>query len=253
MSFPKFHTFNQKSRQSAAMPRSTPNIIFITGTDTGVGKTVLSALLLRHLQVRGVDVLGMKPFCSGSTSDVDTLYRIMNGKLAKRVINPFYFPEPVAPLTSARLHRRKVTLAAVKRKIEAVANRCECLVVEGAGGIFVPLGEHFSVADLVLEVASRIIVVSRNRLGTINHTVLTVRALQQMYRDHGRNLPDLKVALMHPPRADASTDSNGNILCELLDPCPVENVVFLGRNPLSLQAIDQNQKKYSKTLARLLE
>lgn len=95
-------------------------LIFITGTDTGVGKTLLTGLLLHHLRHSGVHSLAMKPFCSGGTSDVDLLYGLQDGELSRPEINPFYFREPIAPLLASRIHRRPVRLPDVIKKIERV-------------------------------------------------------------------------------------------------------------------------------------
>src|SRR5882724_997479 len=100
-----------------------PRIIFITGTDTGVGKTLLTALLLQHLLDSGVEALAMKPFCSGGREDVDLLQAIQNSRLPDDAINPFYFAEPVAPLVAARKARRRISLAQVLQKVRAVEAR----------------------------------------------------------------------------------------------------------------------------------
>src|SRR5579859_28442 len=85
-------------------------IIFVTGTDTGVGKTVLMGLLLAHLRRRGAAAFALKPFCSGSRRDVQLLHALQNRELQAGEINPFYFPEPVAPVASARQPGRGVQL-----------------------------------------------------------------------------------------------------------------------------------------------
>ena len=86
--------------------------IFVTGTDTGVGKTLLTGLLVAHLLNSGKRAIALKPFCSGGMDDVEFLYAMQGGAVAREEINPFYFPEPVAPLVSARLHRRRIRLEA---------------------------------------------------------------------------------------------------------------------------------------------
>ena len=84
--------------------------IFITGTDTGVGKTVLTGLLLHHLREKGVRALAMKPFCSGSRRDVKLLKALQNSELTDDEINPYYFKEAVAPLVAARMHHKIIQL-----------------------------------------------------------------------------------------------------------------------------------------------
>src|SRR5258705_9807549 len=85
-------------------------IIFVTGTDTGVGKTLLTGLLLHHLRTEGCHALAMKPFCSGGRGDVEFLHALQDGELSEREINPFYFHEPVAPLLAARKNARAIHL-----------------------------------------------------------------------------------------------------------------------------------------------
>src|SRR5438477_7771150 len=88
------------------LPDMRSKIIFITGTDTGVGKTVLTACLLDHLLKSGVDAIAMKPFCSGNREDVELFQAIQEHRLSDAAINPFYFADPVAPLVAARKERR---------------------------------------------------------------------------------------------------------------------------------------------------
>src|SRR5271165_6767216 len=147
------------------------NIIFITGTDTGVGKTLLAGLLLHHLRQSGARALAMKPFCSGGLADVRLLQSLQPGELSDRVMNPFYFKQPVAPLVAAAT-RPAIRPGEVLKKIRLVATRCDCLIIEGSGGLLVPLGSGFTVADLIAGLDGRVVVVARNRLGTINHTLL---------------------------------------------------------------------------------
>src|SRR5215212_7683018 len=108
-------------------------MIFITGTDTGVGKTLLTGLLLHHLRRSGQSALAMKPFCSGSLGDVKLLHQLQEGALSLDQINPFYFAEPLAPLVAARRERRRITMAQVLTTINRVAKRCDVLLIEGSG------------------------------------------------------------------------------------------------------------------------
>jgi dethiobiotin synthetase len=221
-------------------------IIFITGTDTGVGKTLLTGLLLQHLRRNGCHALAMKPFCSGGRMDVDLLHAVQEAELTPDEINPFHFSEPVAPLVAARKHHRSIRLQEVLRRIGNCVQRCECLLVEGAGGLLVPLGEGYNVADLITRLNCEVIVVSRNRLGTINHTLLTVRALQRA------GINAIKVVLMSVGSGDESSPSNPLILAELLGRVPVLPVGFLGRNPLRPEAVKARQKIVEKILAAIL-
>ena len=221
-------------------------IIFITGTDTGIGKTLLTGLLLHHLRQSGCHALAMKPFCSGSRADTEFLHAVQDGDLTLDEITPFFFAEPLAPLVAARKHHRSIRLPQVLRRIRRVADRCQCLLIEGIGGLLVPLGEGFTVRDLIAKLGCEVIVVARNRLGTINHTILTVDALQRI------EILGLKAVLMSSREGDFSARSNRRILAEWLAPVPVVPVGFLGRNPVRLEALKKSEKKIKKTLARIL-
>jgi dethiobiotin synthetase len=233
-------------------------IFFVTGTDTEVGKTVLTALLLRHLRQQGCRALALKPFCSGSRKDVTLLRSLQENELTVDEINPAYFPEPVAPLVAARKHQRQLRMTGAVDHIHTVARRCDVLLVEGAGGLLVPIAKGFTILDLIARLHCRVIVVARNKLGTINHTLLTVRALQSRKVVSRSSQPTLlsaltKVVLMNHSSRDASCGSNSTILREFLAPVPLITFPFLGRNCRALSAIKRNEKKFQKTLARILE
>src|SRR5438445_2793156 len=160
-------------------------------------------MLLCHLRRRGVDALAMKPFCSGGRKDVELIQALQHHALPDEEVNPFYFPEPLAPLVAARKQRRKISLSQVLRSIERVETRCERVIIEGSGGVLVPLGEGFSVADLIAKLHCEIVVVARNRVGTINHTLLAIKSLQHVTNQR------IKIILMGQKRQDLSAFSNG--------------------------------------------
>jgi len=218
--------------------------LFVTGTDTGVGKTVFTGLLVRHLRTTGLHALAIKPFCSGSRADVRLLRAMQDNELTEDEINPFYFPEPIAPLVSARQRKRLISLVEVVRRIKAIAVRCEGLLIEGSGGLLVPLGEKYLVSDLIKRLDCEVVVVSRNRLGTINHTLLTVGALKRL------GVKKIAVALMETGKKDASAKTNGRVLRELLKPIQLYGVEFLGKNASKSGVFKNSHRKVKKTLAR---
>ena len=179
----------------------TQRVIFITGTDTGVGKTVLTALLLIHAQagVKGT-VAALKPFCSGGRDDAQLLCDLQEGQLTLDQVNPFHFPEPLSPSTAARLAGREITLHETLAAIRRV--KADLLLIEGAGGLLAPLGEHFTALDLIKELRAQVIIAAANRLGVINHTSLTLDALP------ATSLPTVKIALISTPRVDLSSNHN---------------------------------------------
>lgn len=223
--------------------RRSGKIIFVTGTDTGVGKTIFTGLLVNHLRANGVHALAMKPFCSGSRADVKLLRAMQDAELTKEEINPFYFPEPVAPLISARRHKRLISLGEVVQRIKKIAARCECLLIEGSGGLLVPLGENFLVSDVIQRLRCDVIVVARNQLGTINHTLLTTNALKRF------GVKNISVVLMGTSKKDVSVEKNGEVLREFLQGMRVVEVGFLGKKANEIGVLKKTVKKLKKTLA----
>jgi dethiobiotin synthetase len=220
-------------------------IIFITGTDTGVGKTLFTGLLLHHLRKSGCHALAIKPFCSADRADAKFLRAVQDKELELDEINPFYFSEPVAPLVAARQRRRTIRLPEVLRRIKGIAARCEWLLVEGSGGLFVPLGRGYSVGELIRRLDCEVIVIARNRLGTLNHTLLTVSALKHLGRRR------IQVVLMTRRQTDLSSATNKQILGELLAPNRVYAIEFLGKNASKSGSLEEKCKKVKKTLARI--
>jgi dethiobiotin synthetase len=223
------------------------SVIFITGTDTGVGKTVLTGLLLRHLRLRGCHALAMKPFCSGGLGDARALRRALGNQLTLAEICPFAFQEPLAPLVAARKQRRVVRIENVTERIASLAGRCDVLLVEGAGGLLTPLGEGFAALDLIDQLRCETVLVAANQLGVINHTLLTVRALNEV-----RTL-GVQTVLMDTGTLDGSAGSNERILREMLAPRTLIRVQSLGHTPLGTNNMQRNVKKTQKSIARLLD
>lgn len=199
---------------------------------------------MHHLRSTGCHALAMKPFCSGGRGDVRLLRAMQDAELTEAEINPFYFPEPVAPLVSTRKHKRVIGLNEVVRRIRELAARCECLLIEGSGGLLVPLAEDHFVSDVIRRLDCEVIVVSRNRLGTLNHTLLTTAALKNLAVKH------ITVALMAVNKSDPSCATNGQILSEFLAPVPVLEIEFLGKNASKIGVLKKSSKKLKKTLAQ---
>jgi dethiobiotin synthetase len=227
--------------------RASAKTIFVTGTDTGAGKTLLAALMLYHLRQTDCHAFAMKPFCSGGREDVVLLSSLQNHELPMEEINPFYFAEPVAPLVAARMHRRIVGLNEVWDRVERVKTKCDWLVIEGSGGVMVPLGEGYTVLDLVVRLRCPVVVAARNKLGVINHTILTVRAMQAV------GIKSIAVGLMGCRRRDRSAQSNERTLKELLSPISVLNIPFLGEGAARPAAVKRNYKNIKKTIALLAD
>ena len=185
-------------------------IIVITGTDTGVGKTVLTAWLAAHLRAQGASVAALKPICSGGRDDARALYRALGGALTLDEINPWHFRAPLAPLLAARKERRRVQLKEVIAHIRSIARRFDIVLVEGAGGLLSPLGENFSTRDWITALRAEAIVVGSNQLGVANHLRLTLEALP------ARAAAGAKIVLMSPPRPTAASRTNPELIKEFI-------------------------------------
>jgi len=151
---------------------------FVTGTDTGVGKTVVACALVRGLRGLGRNVGGMKPIetgvGSGGPLDALALRAAAGGLDPLDDVCPQQFALPAAPTVAAAAEGRRVDLAAIEAAFDRLARRHEGLVVEGAGGLLVPAAGAMTMADLAAHFALPLLVVARASLGTINHTRLTL-------------------------------------------------------------------------------
>jgi dethiobiotin synthetase len=160
--------------------------IFVTGTDTGVGKTIVTAVLARHLKRLGVSVAVMKPVESGVTdptragADASLLQWAAETDEPTELIAPYRFKAPLAPDQAAKLEQRNISLAVITDAARQLSNRHQLTLIEGAGGLMVPLAGGLLIADLIKQLGAELLVVTRPDLGTINHTLLTVHAARSM-------------------------------------------------------------------------
>lgn len=159
--------------------------IFIAGTDTGVGKTVVAAALSIALTRQGFRVGVMKPIETGvpltrpSQSDAARLRQAAGCQVSLDTISPYQFSQPVAPITAAQQGGRAISLALLARQYRQLAQHYDWMVVEGVGGVLVPISATIDVADLISRFNLPTVVVGRSSLGGINHARLTIEALRQ--------------------------------------------------------------------------
>jgi len=159
--------------------------LFITGTDTGVGKTQVSLAVLHALRARGERVVGMKPVASGCTltaagwrnDDASALQAASAPRPDYHLINPFALPDATAPTIAAAHAGMTVSLAPIVAAYRGLADEADRVVVEGVGGWLAPLGEGFEQADLVRALDLDVVLVVAMRLGCLNHARLTARAI----------------------------------------------------------------------------
>ena len=220
-------------------------VILITGTDTGAGKTVLTGLLLAHLRAAGIHALAMKPFCTGPRDDAELLCELQDQEVPLDHVNPFHFSLPVAPSVAARAAKRTVSLDRALRAIRFLQDRCDTLLIEGVGGLFVPLGEKYMIADLIGALRCPVLVAARNKLGVINHALLTIRALEN------QKIDTTTLVLMSDKSPDVSAKTNGRILAECLKSNRIESVPFLVGDLQRARVIRKHAVRQKKLLARI--
>lgn len=158
---------------------------FVTGTDTGVGKTLVAGALLHKLARRGLRVVGMKPVAAGArwrdgawrNDDVELLAAAGNVTAPRDVVCPYLLPQAVAPHIAASLAGVRLQLPTILRAYQGLRAQADAVIVEGVGGFRVPLGEDFDSADLARELALPVVLVVGLRLGCLNHAALTAEAI----------------------------------------------------------------------------
>jgi len=160
--------------------------IFITGTDTGVGKTLISGAIAAALSKRGIDVGVMKPVESGCSrskdklipSDAIFLKQFSGSQDDLDLINPYRLEHPLAPATAAEMEGVKIELKRVEDAYERMESNHDLMLVEGAGGLLVPLNDSLLIVDLIKSLHLPALVIACSSLGTINHTLLTLRTAE---------------------------------------------------------------------------
>lgn len=165
--------------------------VFITGTDTGIGKTIITTGLIAALQEAGYDIGGMKPFQSGAyrednkllAPDVEVMLKYTRLNDSYELLNPVRLKPALAPNVAAEIEDEEIELNRVETAYQKLQEQYQGLVVEGAGGLMVPLTDDFLIPDLIKLLDLPIIIVARPSLGTINHTLLTVKTARNLGLD----------------------------------------------------------------------
>jgi dethiobiotin synthetase len=152
--------------------------LFLTGTDTNVGKTYVATRLVRALRKAGLDCVGMKPICCGDREDSEALHLAGEGAIALNDVNPVWLRAPAAPYAAAMIENRTVDLSLIRETFARLRAAHGSLIVEGVGGWRVPITRDFFVSDLATEMGLPVAIVVANRLGALNHTLLTVEAVR---------------------------------------------------------------------------
>jgi len=159
---------------------------FVTGTDTGVGKTVITAALAMCLRKRGIDVGVMKPIASGipqktgfKSSDVSLLCGAAGITDSEEMINPIFLPIPTSPYDATKILNIPIDTPLIFEKFQKLLKIHQMLLIEGIGGIMTPIAKDFFVADMIKTMRLDTIVVTRSTLGTLNHSIMTLRMCQE--------------------------------------------------------------------------
>lgn len=192
---------------------------FITGTDTGVGKTRIATALLHALSVRGLKTVGMKPVAAGAhdeagtlmNEDVTALKRASSIAAPHALVNPYCFAPAIAPHLAAAEAGVTIDLGHITAACARLLELADIVVVEGAGGFCVPLGPHLDMADLARKLGFPVIVVVGMRLGCLNHAMLTAAAVR------AAGLPFAGWVANHIDTAMQRADENVATLIERLD------------------------------------
>jgi dethiobiotin synthase len=204
----------------------------VTGTDTGVGKTFVTTGLIRFARSLGIDCIGMKPICTGDNRDVLEIASACSSAEPEHLLNPIWYRTPVAPYTAAIVENRLIDLFAIRRAFEELANRHAAILVEGAGGIAVPIRNDYDFRDLACDLDLEIIVVAANRLGVLNHTRLTIEAIHSAKLTCSLVLLNSAVA-----ETDVSQSTNLSVLEDLLK--------------VPVMAIERDQNEFGAIIRKL--
>ena len=186
--------------------------LFITGTDTGVGKTYIATRLLELLRASGESCAGMKAICCGDRRDAELLLAVGSEGLTIDDVNPVWLKTPAAPIVGGLMERVDIDIEHILAAFRTLQNRVEHVIVEGTGGWMVPIHRNYFVSDLAVAMKLPVLAIAYNRLGCLNHAVLTVQSVAA----HGLRCAGL-VLNNSEETSDMATVTNADILRKILD------------------------------------
>lgn len=219
-------------------------ICYISGTGTGVGKSVLTALLLCHLRHSGVNAHALKPISTGDRGDAALMRAALGRKCRLETINPIHFRKPVAPVLAARMEGRRIELETVVNLVERSASKCKVLLVEGAGGWCTPLGERFGLSEVHRRTGGGIILVAANELGALHNVRSTILAM-------GEQSSSLCAVVLSERCIDDSSASNAKMLKEFGVRCRVVKLENIGKQGIGNWPFERGEKISKKLLRDL--
>ncbi len=194
----------------------TPEGIFITGTDTAVGKTVITGAIAWALLKSGVDAVVMKPLQTGTEvpgiTDIEFVEKVTGAHYPVEDHCPYRYLSPVSPFIASEIEGRKVEPEKIKAAFDRLSAKHDFVIVEGAGGLLVPICEDYLMSDLASDLALSVVVVARPGLGTLNHTLLTVESARS------RGLQVLGIIISNfPADPDVAQKTNPELLSAMTD------------------------------------
>lgn len=218
--------------------RFTIHGFFVTGTDTGVGKTLVACALLKQLAARGLRVAGMKPVAAGAepdaqgwrNEDVEQLMAAANVAAPRELVNPYCFHPPIAPHIAAAQAGIAIDIARIEARFRNLAALADAVVVEGAGGFRVPLGTGADTSQLAVRLALPVVLVVGMRLGCLNHALLTAEAIA------ARGLTLAGWVANHVDPGMAAADENVQTLSTLIAAPMLARIPFAERPDAALVA-----------------
>lgn len=159
--------------------------IFVTGTDTGAGKSVVSGLLAKYLQEKGFRVVTQKWIQTGSSvsADINLHLKIMGTPKEKTnayrdSVCPYIFKLPASPHLAAKTENKRISIFKIKESFKLLSLNFDFVIVEGIGGALVPINKELLLIDIVKQLGLPVLVVAQNKLGAINHTLMTIEVLK---------------------------------------------------------------------------
>lgn len=205
---------------------------FITGTDTEIGKTYVTCALLRDLRARGLHPMGYKPLACGDRSDPRAMREaIGDASLSLELINPIYLRTPAAPYIAAEMEQRPVRIEELTTCFQQISANYSPVLVEGAGGWEAPLAPGLTMADLAAALGLPVILVVGNKLGAVNHAIMTVQGIR------ARGLECRSIVLNHfGEEWDAASVSNRRLIEEFTG-VPVQAELIHGQEDIDSQAV----------------
>ena len=227
-------------------------VIWLTGTNTGVGKTFLAAEIAKVLSQTSLNFKVLKPFCSGGREDVETLGAAQGlGKIDLKQINLYSLKAALAPALAAEMEGIETCLETSTNWIKQRLIGQEVVIIEGAGGVLAPLGYNWTLVDLIRNIPGEIWVVAKNELGVLNSLFLTINELRKLCCAVEADW-ELKVFLMDPPEneKDQATELNSALFSRFEPAVEVVRVNYFNSYLIDKEDVmDSLRKKIKKHLS----